>query len=138
MSQPVEFSPELAKLEREVERWRRVRKLPCPIPGDFWDRAVVLAGELGVGKVARALRLNQTTLKERVENAGKPDPCLATFVELLPAALSATTPTSSSQFLGECAFEVDSIDGLRLRVMLKDLSAGSLAVVLRQFAQGGG
>ena len=57
MSQPVEVPHELAKLEKEVVRWRQVRKLPCPIPGNFWDRAVVLAGELGVGKVARALRL---------------------------------------------------------------------------------
>lgn len=137
MSQSVKIPPELAKLEKEVAHWRRVRKLPCPMPREFWDRAVVLAADLGVGKVARALRLNQTTLKGRMEDTGKADSYLATFIELLPAGPSATPPTTgSSHFFGECALEVDSLDGLRLRVMLKDLSAGSLVGVLRQFAQG--
>lgn len=138
MSQSVKIPPELAKLEKEVAHWRQVRKLPCPMPREFWDRAVVLAADLGVGKVARALRLNQATLKGRLEDTGKADSYLATFVELLPAGPSATPPTGSSHFLRECALEIDSIDGLRLRVMLKDLSAGSLVGVLRQFAQGGG
>ncbi len=54
MSQLLEVPHGLAKLEEEVARWRRVRKLPCPMPAKFWERAVVLAGELGVGNVARA------------------------------------------------------------------------------------
>ncbi len=138
MSKPVEIPPELAKLEKEMAHWRRVRKLPCPMPGDFWDRAVVMAEEFGVGKVARALRLNQSTLKGRMAATEKPDSCLARFVELLPTAAPVIASPTSGDYLRECALEVDSMDGLRLKVVLRDLSAGSLVGVLRQFAQGKG
>jgi hypothetical protein len=137
MSQAVKVSPGLAKLQEEVARWRQVRKLPCPMPGELWERAIGLAADLGVAKVAGALGLNHNVLKSRVEKARKPQSCLATFVELLPTA-TATTPRSANDLFRECALEVESVDGSLLRVMLKDVSTSSLVSVLRQFAQGKG
>ena len=127
MSYSGENSTELTKLELEVARWRSVRKLPCQMPRDLWERAATLAEEIGVGRVAQALRLNPTILKRRM--AGAMNTGLATFFELLPP--SVLPPLS----VGECAFEVDSLEGSRLRVVVKDLSAEALASVLRNFAK---
>ena len=135
MHQSIENTAELAKLERDVARWRQRRKVSCPMPAPLWGRAAELAQELGVGRVARVLGLNQTTLKHRVQASERSgDACLATFVELLPPVPRRADATPGG--IGECALEVDSIDGSRLRVMLKGLSMESLATVLRHFARG--
>jgi hypothetical protein len=101
------------------------------MPVELWERATELAKQLGLRKVAQSLGLNQTTLRNRMEAMEKPG-MLATFVELLP---SPSTGSPHEQ-IGECALEVDSADGLRLRVILKGLSTGSLTGILRLFAKG--
>lgn len=49
---------ELNRLGVRLEAWRSEYSAPTPIPTDIWNRAGELAGELGVARVAKALRLD--------------------------------------------------------------------------------
>ena len=51
MSYSGENSTELTKLELDVARWRSVRKLPCQMPRDLWERAATLAEYSGPQKL---------------------------------------------------------------------------------------
>ena len=111
----------LDRVERQLTVWRRTHKPPCPLPEDIWGKATELAARLGVGKVARALRLDSAALKRRME-AHAPSPA-ATFVELLPFA----------DHIGECTVEVESASGARLRLLMKHVAPGGLATIIRDF-----
>lgn len=116
---------ELDQLARDLAEWRRTHGAPSPIPETVWDRAAALCAQHGVGCVARTLRLNYTHLKRRTEPGPGPAERTATFIELLPASFNGG--------VGECAMEVESPQGVRMRVVLKNVSSGYLAGVLREF-----
>lgn len=116
---------ELAELERELARWRRDHGAPTPIPSRVWEKAAALAAEQGVHFVARSLKLNPTQLKRKMEGAPDQPSSTATFIELLP---------SISSGISECALEVESSRGSRMRVVMKNVPPHSLASILREFA----
>ena len=73
----------MAEQSREVERikaaqatfmhWRVKRgRHWMPLPDELWREAVALLDENSVSKVARALRLSQTSLKEKADEIGRP------------------------------------------------------------------
>lgn len=115
------------ELSRQLEAWRETHRPPTPIPPDLWDRAVELAAEQGIGPTARALRLDYGALKRRVE-PGVCEPTAlspAQFVEWI-----APLPNH----VAECALEVVSARGARLRVELRNVAASGLASIIREFA----
>jgi hypothetical protein len=114
----------LEQVGLELAEWRRTHHAPTPIPEDLWARAAALAAQHGTGAVARALCLNHTQLKRRMATVPAAGPTL-TFVELLPPPM----PTN----IGECAMEVESHRGSRMRVVLKDVPPLCLAGLLREF-----
>ena len=127
----------LQELSRELDNWRSTQKRPGRrIPEEYWTRAARLAGEFGLRKVHKFLRLQYTDLKCRVEGIaprGKPvaraRPVAArpstTFVELL-------APVAAG-FEG-CTLEVESARGARLRVLIPKATPAELTAVLRDFA----
>lgn len=115
---------DLEQLGRELAEWRRTHHAPARIPESVWARAAALAARHGVSAVASALRLNYTQLKQRMAAVPAARPS-ATFIELLPSAVAS---------IGECAVEVESHRGARMRVMMKDVPPVWLAGVLRDFA----
>ena len=56
----------LAETAAAVAHWRSTVPRRTRIPEELWLRAVELAGTDGVAKVARALRLDYTALKQRL------------------------------------------------------------------------
>jgi hypothetical protein len=121
------------ELRLELEDWRRTRRRGSRIPGELWTRAVELATREGTLKTARRLGLDYLSLKKRrmLLDAEPPGRCseaespAATFVELL-APLGGT--------IAECALEVLSTQGARLRVEMKNVPPLGLASILRGFA----
>lgn len=61
-------SPRLDEVRQRLARWRRTRQhRRSPIPAPIWTDAVGLARQDGLSQTARALRLDYTALKRRVE-----------------------------------------------------------------------
>jgi hypothetical protein len=133
----------LEGLRRRFDRWRRTRKVRTRIPEPLWSSAVKAAGDFGIHRTARALRVDYYALKERAE--GKPGggkragrrPAAtaskvsaatggATFVELPPAAWPGS---------GECTMELEDAGGAKLRVHLKGLGTPDLVALSRSFWQ---
>ncbi len=132
MSESTTQSIELARLKADLALWRETRERRGRIPSTFWERAAHLADGLGVNVVAQDLHLNATRLRQRMNGPNSmAESHLPTFLELLPQAPSVTV---QPRLLEECALEVDSADGPRVRAILKGVSIDDLARLLRQFA----
>ena len=116
----------LEKLQQRFERWRQTRRIPSPIPGPLWTSAVRMAGRYGIGQTAKALRVNYTALKKRLEEEAdgpKANP-VATFLELAPP-----TRIGSCQ----CTLELENAFGAKMRIRLQADGSPDLAALSRSF-----
>ncbi len=112
----------LDQVKHQFEAWRKQSGRTRKIPEELWEAAVALCKEHSVTVVSKALRLNHSDLKQRV-NA---HPCLQqtpTFIEL------GCMPPAAEEIVVEC----ESSGGRRMRVhyrgphtaaMLVDLVSG--------------
>lgn len=139
---PHEIESQLGELRRAIEDWRRTRKPSAAMPKELWSAAALLAAEIGVGAVVKALKIDhgklmrladqlrsshkRTRLPQQRENLPSP----ATFVEL-----SAATVAKSVSAPLSCKLEVESSERGRLRAQLDNATALDVATVLREFAR---
>ena len=56
-------------LRNQIEAWRGMRPRTRSMPSGLWGEAAAMARELGVYRVARALKLNFDTLKRHADSA---------------------------------------------------------------------
>jgi hypothetical protein len=126
----------LAELAEQFSDWRRRRagrheRIPAPL----WDAAVALSHVLPNGRVAKALKLSATDLKNRRLAQPAPAPIQAPALE--PAFIE-VTPTGADWPGGPNALrvELERPDGLRLRIG-HGVDAGALEVVVRAFVEAG-
>jgi len=101
----------LAPLRRQVQEWRRTRTGPGPMPDEIWAGAVALAKEYGVCPIARALPVDYTALRKRLEAQAGGGVVKPTFLEL-PATLTAVTATATT-------IEISARDGSRMLIHLE-------------------
>ena len=99
----------IARLQRQLEEYRRMRPRRVKLPESIWDAAAELAREHGVYAVAQALRLDYMGLKKRLgelanRRRGKSKPV---FVELIAPAPAAWE---------ECLIEFESARGGKMRI----------------------
>ena len=105
-------SPEqLAPLRRQLQEWRKVRTGPEPIPEDLWAGAVALAKEFGICPIARALPVDYTALRKRVEQPPQAGLVKPTFVQLPATVAPAVTPAAT--------IEISARDGSRMLIHLE-------------------
>jgi hypothetical protein len=83
--------PDLIKLRRQLDSWRKAQPGRARLPADVWEQAAMLARTLGVSQVSRTLRLSFHKLQRRVRlPTPRPSgpPASAEFIELpSPAGL---------------------------------------------------
>jgi hypothetical protein len=113
---------ELEQVRLRLVEWRRHHKPPTPIPADLWTEATGLAVRHGVGLTARTLGLDYAALKRRLMT--KTPPAGPAFIELL-APVACT--------IAECAVEVESSRGARMRIAMKNIAPQGLASIIRDF-----
>jgi len=90
--------------------------LPGPMPSGIWDRAVVLARAFGVCKIARAVGLDYSALRKKVEKTmGQPGLVKPTFVDLSAAMAVEGALDSAAGAL----IEISTPDGCRMRIHLE-------------------
>ena len=84
------------------------------IPERLWMAAGEVAQRQGVHAVSRALRLNYSALRRRVESAGGGRTEAAAFVEL--------TDMLAAESVG-CVVELEKGNGTRMRICVRDAAA---------------
>jgi hypothetical protein len=120
----------LEGVRRRFERWRQAHRTRSRIPDSLWAAAARVAGQYGIQRTSRALRLDYYSLKERVEqqSTAVPDPAeravAATFLQLPPPA--SVGPC-------ECTLELEDAAGAKMRVHLKNIATPDLAALSRSF-----
>src|SRR5881296_3921346 len=109
----------IQEAQLEFENWRRDRKRGERIPGNLWAAAVELAKQHGVWPAARALHLDHSRLKRRVQNGGEEEGAKSdAFVELIP----------QGAMLSVCIVEMEDARGARMRIELKGAAADVTAL----------
>jgi len=67
LAAPVGIPADIQELSRQIEQWRSTRPHRMPMPEPLWTVAAKLARQYGVARVARFLRLDYYSLKERLQ-----------------------------------------------------------------------
>ena len=67
MQQSANKSLTIETVCQQFEYWRQTRKKRCPIPEELWRAAELLYPEHSLYNISKALRLNYTDLKKRIE-----------------------------------------------------------------------
>ena len=103
-----------------------MRSQRCPVPDALWRAAAEVAGEIGVSRTARILRLDYYTLKRHLESSGEmgPAPEAAQFVELTGPSAHGWT---------ECRLELEDPEGARMRMEIKGSVLPDLVSLSRSF-----
>lgn len=108
---------------QRIARWRETRThRGLPMPATLWAAAVRLARQHGVGVTARALGVDQGSLKQRVIDAGGEVTARPTFVEV---AVPAPGSRAASVIV------VEGARGRRLRLEVADLAVADVVALLR-------
>ncbi len=101
---------DIQKVRGQFERWRKNRT-ERRIPRHLWNAAASLCGQHSIPEVSRALGLNYSDLKRRVEQCSEPSTDFgAEFVSVdLPAVMGQP----------EWDLEMERPDGLKMRIRFK-------------------
>ena len=114
----------LVRGRRCFEKWRRTHKPRTRLPEPLWLVAAKLAREYGLNPTARALQLDYSGLKKRMESSVSGHPSQAVvgpkFLQLLPSELTA---------VAECAIECEDAKGTKIRIHLKGPQLPDLAAL---------
>ena len=126
----------LEALRNQIEAWRGMRPRTRSMPPALWSEAAAMARELGVYRVARALRLNFDTLKRQAGSASTSPrrgrsvaravlaPTSVDFVEVKGLA-----DVSRAAVGHETIVEVVASDGTRLSIRGACASADMAALI---------
>ena len=118
------FPAKLARGRERFEKWRRKHKSYRRLPEYLWSAAAKLAGEYGINRTARALRLDYGGLKKRMGSSVAVATSQAVvepkFLQLLGSELTAAA---------ECIIECENINGIKLRIHLKGPQLPDLAAL---------
>jgi hypothetical protein len=122
----------LARGRERFEKWRSKHKKRARLPEQLWSAAVKLAHEYGVNRTVRALRLDYSGLKKRMESSVSGEPSQAAvrpkFFQLLGSELTTVSV--------ECAIECEDAKGDKIRIHLKGRELPDLAALIRSLWNG--
>jgi hypothetical protein len=120
---------DLTQTAAAIAHWRSTAARRSRIPEEFWSQAVELAGIHGVGKVARALRLDYTALKRRVT---RPSGGAVPTVGAAPPAAFVESPFGLAGAGASCVLALADARGRSLRIEWSGAVAGEVAAVARR------
>ena len=120
---------ELEQLRRRFEEFRNTQSVRSRLPESLWAAAAELARRHGVNPTARALRLDYTGLRKRVEKQDRPKQ--KRKVGTAPTFMEFVAPGAKA--VSNCTVEVESAQGGKLRLELKAVATTELASLIRAF-----
>lgn len=120
---PSETPSRLQEVSALFAQWRSTRKPRTRIPEQLWQAAVDLSPFYATHRIARALRLNYSELKDRIKKR-IPQERVAEFVEVDMRQLWSASP---------CVLELRSPGGFELKIHNFDRIQSQLACLVNCF-----
>lgn len=118
------LKPQIDQLQKRLDAWRKSHRSRAPIPGRLWEAAVLVAGQCGLNRTAKALRLDYYDLKKRLDAAGVKQGRVPAFIELSPAV---SGPTA------ECVIELEARNSSKMRIHIKGMGMPDLNALSSAF-----
>jgi len=125
----IDLPADLERVRVRFARWRRTRKHRTAIPESLWTAAAETARRHGINRVARTLRVDYYSLKERAE-------CPSFLVREVKAEGPASfleLPVPARGTPCECVLELKDVVGTTMRIELKGVASPDLAALTRSF-----
>ena len=116
---------EAGRLKAAVRSWRETRARVGPMPADLWQRAMGLAEVHGVCRIARAIEVDYSALRERMEVQGHRTEEPA-FLELSGAMLLAGAAGQEAGAGAEDQVDIALADGSLFRMRGRALDAAAI------------
>ncbi len=120
---------ELQALQIRFSHWRDSENRSRTIPEELWNEATALYPRLSVNKIRTSLRLNYSSLTQRIglkeKRRGQGE---ADFIEVLMK-----TPPSRNVEVTGIKVEMRDGSGREMKVHLPEVSPGALDVVIQAF-----
>lgn len=127
INQPISDTKQLDEVRDRFELWRRDHPGRHGLPQELWSAAAKLAGQYGVYRTAKTLRVGYDSLKQHVQGGavvGEKRSRTPRFVELLPLS-PATMP--------ECSIELENVRGAKIKIQLNGAAVSELSHLTRLF-----
>jgi len=107
-------SPALEQVQQQFKYWRSTRGKRCPIPGELWRAAESLYPEYSLYHICKALGLNYTDLKGRVQQKQTVfTPSTISSAQFIELGLGDRLPAA------ECLVEMQNSKGAKMRMHFK-------------------
>lgn len=118
---------QLENVQSRFNHWRRTRPQREAIPEDLWSAAVALTGTYSICKVARSLRLNAASLKQRVEQSTS-----APHKDVVTPSSFIEIPFIQTGQMQQCQVDILKKDGSRMQIRLSQAEM-ELPALVRAF-----
>jgi len=122
------LKPTLEEVRDQFESWRKSRERRTAIPETLWEAAVILSKEYSVFQISKALRLNFTSLKNRVQASNS---CFSAKTDSDPAFVE--LDFGRSIFSAECLVEMEDKSGSKMKMHLKGVTGVDLLELGKAF-----
>ncbi len=106
--------PTLEEIREQFETWRKTREKRTTIPDALWEAAISLSSQHSLCQISKALRLNYSDLKHRVQSS-------QSFLQSSPVIDSAFIDLGLKAPIlpVECIVEMENQNGGKMRICFK-------------------
>lgn len=120
----------LESVQARFDHWRKTRQKREVIPEDLWSAAVALTETNSINKVARRLRLNASSLKQRAGLSKPP-----THTEVVEPSSFIEIPFIQSGHAAHCQVDIQRPDGSRMQIRMSQGGNTDLSALVRAFSR---
>jgi hypothetical protein len=127
------FPPGIRAVRDRFEAWRKAKSGREKIPECLWSQAAALGKRHGVNHVSQWLRLNHSSLRDRIGAVPPPKSRKAgpAFVEWAPAALAPPSSTATAEYV----VELEAQPGQVLRIRARGAGVADVAELARRLVE---
>ncbi len=118
---------QLGHVQARFDNWRKSRQKRERIPEELWSTAVALTETYSICKVAKRLRLNANSLKQRVSQSTS-----ASAKDVLKPSSFIEIPFIPARHTAQCQVDILRADGSRMQIRMPQAEA-ELPALVRAF-----
>jgi len=118
----------LESVQARFDHWRKTRQKREAIPEDLWSAAVALTDTCNISKVAKCLRLNASSLKQRAGQSVPPN-----HTEGVKPSSFIEIPFIQSEHAAQCQVDIQRQDGSRMQIRMPHGGSTELSALVRTF-----
>lgn len=118
----------LENVQARFDHWRKTRPKREAIPEELWSAAIALTETYNIHKIARTLRLNAASLKQRVEQS-----TFEPHKDVVKSSSFIEIPFIQAEHTAHCQVDILRKDGSRMQIRMPHGGGTELSALVRTF-----